>query len=289
MATKTLVATTGAIPWATAGSWSPSGVPATGDTVIITSGDASCVITAASTQAAVLLAQFIAYDTFLGKFNVDVAGTDWKIGLQSGATQGNSGSPQFIITNGTNPFTGTVYKTGASTDALLGLGAVRFSGTATTNSVTAFSGSVDVGNDLTVATKCASLYITGQARVTVGRLATTTAITVTGGSLIHNGLADPSASSLTQTNGTVTTTGATKFVTTVLSGGTLNYAHRASSGDSVVTFDGYGGTIDITGSSAALGVTTRFYLGIGCTLKCNGLSQVTTTPVAIAPGSITPS
>lgn len=287
MAVKTLVATTGAIPWATAGSWSPSGVPATGDTVIITAGDASCVITAASTQAAVLLAQFIAYDTFLGQFNVDVHATDWRWGFPSGATQGNSGTPKAIINNGSDAFTALVYKTGSSTDATLGYGAVRFSGTATTNSITAFAGTVDIGSDLS-ASKCASLYISGQARVVVGKYSTTTAHVVTGGSLIHNGLAD-SASTMTQTNGTVTTTGPTKFTTTVLSGGTLNYAHRASSGDSVVTFDGYGGTIDITGNSAPLSVTTRFYLGIGCTLKCNGLSQVTTTAVMIAPGSITPS
>jgi hypothetical protein len=289
MADKTLNITTGAAPWATAGSWTPSGVPTTGDRVFIDSGASDLVITAASTQAAVLLAEIVFLDTFTGTFDVDVAATIWRVGLPSGSTSANGGSPKIVINNGTNAGTFLFYKSAASVDASSGLSAIRWTGThASANAMYVFPGaqSVEIGTSL-AASVLTTLDIQG-GNVVVRQNATTKFIVMTAGKLVHNGLSN-SAGTFTQTGGTSTTTGDTKFPAITLTGNaTMFCSHRAASGDSATTVTiGSGATLNLQGDPRAFSVTTSITLNAGGVLEHFGLSQITTSALTVPVGRLT--
>lgn len=289
MADKTLVPTTGAVEWTTSGNWSPSGVPASGDRVFINSGDGSCVITANTTQAAVLLAECIGLDTFLGQFNVDVHATIWRIGFPSGSANANNGCTKWVISNGSDATTVLAYKCGASVDATSGLSTIRFHGThATANAIYVFPGvtSMEIGTSL-AASVVTTLAVQG-GNLIVRQNATTKFVTVTAGALTHTGLSN-SAGTLTVTGGTVTTTGDTKFPTITVGGqgAVANLSHRASSGDSAVAVTiNNGGTVSLQGDPRAFAVTTSFTVNAGGVLKHFGLSQITGVSVTVPVGQL---
>src|SRR5688500_14084369 len=98
--------TTGSASWGTAGNWTPSGVPVTGDVVYITQGDAD--IDQGLAQSAVTLAALYVYDTFTGTVgtsalidgDLDIGCTLGFIGVPSGTTVG-AGSGRIKINTGT--------------------------------------------------------------------------------------------------------------------------------------------------------------------------------------------
>lgn len=287
MPDKVFNQTTGAQSWDTAGNWTPSGVPVTGDRAFINSGDASLVITRASTQAAVLLAECIGLDTFLGQFDVDVHATIWRIGFPSGGTNANGGPQKWVISNGSDACTVLGYKCGSSIDLTSGLSAIRFHGThATANAVYVMPGvtTLEIGTSL-AASVVTTLDVQG-GNVIVRQNATTKFITVTSGTLTHTGLSN-SAGTLLVSGGTVTTTGDTKHPTITANGGTCNLSHRASSGDSAVAVTiNSGGTVDLRGDPRAFAVTTSFTLNNGGNLLHFGLSQITGASLTVPVGSL---
>lgn len=287
MADKTFIPTTGPQTWNTGSNWSPTGVPATADRVYIRSGDGTLVITAGATQAAVLLAELVTYDTFLGSLTVDVHATVERHGFPSGSPNANGGSPKIVRDNGSAATTLIVYKTAASADATLGYGAVRWTGThATLNSITVLSGSVDIATDLSAAV-VTTLNVQG-GTVTVGKNATTKAIVQTAGAVTHSGLCDAAGSALVS-GGTITTNGVTLLPTVTVTGNaTANLGHRPASGDACT--DVYlrsGGTINLQYDPRPFPVTNGLRVDLGGSLVHFGLAQVTGVGVLIAtPGKL---
>lgn len=98
MATKTWIATTSST-WATAASWSPSGVPAAGDDVIFNSSSGPCTVTANTT--ALLSLNFTGYTntiTINNSINLIVAGN---VTLSSGMTSITPLSGSITMNTGT--------------------------------------------------------------------------------------------------------------------------------------------------------------------------------------------
>lgn len=275
MADKVFQAITGAQTWSNAANWNGASLPVDGDRVFIKSGDAALVITAGSTQAGIQLAQCQLWDTFKGSFDVDVQSAIWDIGYPSGSTNGNSGSGDVTITNGAQAGTINVFKTAASTNATSGEQALKFTGTATTNVINVFGTStVDIGADLSATVVDDLNILAGDARVVVHANATTTDIKITGGTLIHHGLADAS-STLLVSGGNVWTYGATKHTTiTVNNSGTAYLNHRTSGDDTGTLTINTGGTVDLTGNPLNFQTTAAIVLNAGGKLRAFSFAQI---------------
>jgi hypothetical protein len=269
MADKTFNILTGAVTWNTAGNWTPSGVPATGDRVFLPSGNA--VITAGSTQAAVALAELVALDTFTGSLVIDVNATLVRVGAPSGSTSGNGGSGKFVLSPSAAS-TVLVYKTASSTDATSGYGAFRFNGTAAGNAVYVQSGSVEVGSDLAAA-KVDTLDVQA-GTVVVRQAATTKAMTQSGGEIRHAGLWD-AAASVVQTGGTLYTSGTTAAQSFVI-GGTAYLNHRNTGGNDATAVEVLnGGTLNTQGDPRSFDTSSAVTLRKGATLKAFSAAQIT--------------
>lgn len=284
MADNVFLPTSGAQLWDNAANWSLGAVPVTGDRAFIKSGDGTLVITTGSTQAAVLLAEYVAYDTFLGTLDVDFHATLERHGFPSGSTNGNSGSGKVIRSNGADAATVIVYTTGNSLRATSGIGALQWTGThATGNKFYVYAGSVDIGTDLSAAV-VNDLDVQG-GTVNIGQNATTKNITQTAGTINHTGLSN-SSGVVVLTGGKFNTFGATKFPTITVNAGTANLSHRAASGDSATTVIQNAGIVNLQGDPRAFQVGTSFTFN-GGTLQLFGLSQITGVSLTVPVGKLT--
>lgn len=161
MSTPTVA--TGPNYWDDADNWSPSGVPANGDDVILQ--DCAIAIKYGLAQSAVTLASFRQFSTFTGEvglpsFNANgyfeyrdtelaIGATEIELGIGEG-----SGTGRIRINNGTAATTLTMRNTGASLET--GLPAVLWRGTHAANVINAVKGSLGIawikGQVATVAT-----------------------------------------------------------------------------------------------------------------------------------------
>lgn len=243
--------------FATAGNWSPSGPPTTGDTVIV-DGRATKAL-AGSDQSAITLASL---QTFEPQYAIGSAGTRLKIGATSveiGLTpsDGSSGTPAEVHldlhTAATTVVVGKTANTGTS-----GIEPVTIKGVHTSNSFTV-SGPAVVGIATAAPADVATfptINIQNQsAKVRVGSGVTTTTVTKTTGDLVLR----CAATTLTTLAGTTKTEGAGAITTAnIADKATLN-----SSGTIASLYVESGGTAILDDSKAARTVTSTFVSGSG--------------------------
>lgn len=283
MATK-LWNSTSSTDWGTAGNWSPSGVPATGDTVIL--ANSSVNIDTTLNQSAVTLAALYIYQSYTGAI-----GTSAGVALQVGATLCRIGDPansattpggagRIILDFGSVQTTCIIVNTSsASTDAAFA--PVSLKGTHASNKLIVYGGRVESANRLpTDAATWAEVDVQAQAGVSAPMVylasgCTLTALNQSAGTLTINS----AATTIVQSAGTLTTQGS-GAITTVTAGGTANL----NSTGTITTANAIGGgTANFSGDSQAKTVTTlKAYAG--CTIKLdNGVknSITLTNPLAL--------
>lgn len=263
--------------FATAGNWSPSGPPTTGDTAIFDFNATQSLV--GSDQSAITLAALIVYQSFL--FAIGTTATALKIGatsVQIGQNLDPAASPagptRINLDLHTIASSVIVYNSGlALTDT--GLENIRIKGNHTSNSFQLISSTVSVGLATNAVGDVAN-FPTIQAnggRLNIGSGCSCSSMSL-GGNIICNAFSGPGTLTLSG-NARLNTYGDYAITLATVSGGTWNASHRKSSGASITTLTRSGGTIDFSADPRALTVTT-YNEGAG-TLKVSSSSQVTFT------------
>jgi hypothetical protein len=274
MATYTWTGTNGT--FSTAGNWTPSGPPTTGDTVIF-DHNATRSIDGAN-QSAVLLASLVVTDAFA--YAIGSAGTELQIGatsLEIGKPTGNgqsySGPTGIYLNTGTNANTTTIYGTGSTTPAT-GKDLVHIRGVSTSNELTMQGGSVGIATNAAADTATTpTINVTG-GRLNIGTGATLTTVTIAGGTLVGRS----AITTLNINGGTVETYG-TFAITTVnnKTGGRFNCLHRNGTSNAIGTYNMQGGTLDVSKDARTIIVGT-WNSGPGSVKKATA-AQITGEPL----------
>jgi hypothetical protein len=274
MATYTWTGTNGT--FSTAGNWTPSGPPTTGDTVIF-DHNATRSIDGAN-QSAVLLASLVVTDAF--SYAIGSAGTELQIGatsLEIGKPTGNgqsySGPTGIYLNTGTNANTTTIYGTGSTTPAT-GKDLVHIRGVSTSNELTMQGGSVGIATNAAADTATVpTINVTG-GRLNIGTGATLTTVTIAGGTLVGRS----AITTLNINGGTVETYG-TFAITTVnnKTGGRFNCLHRNGTSNAITTYNMQGGTLDVSKDARTIVVGT-WNSGPGSVKKATA-AQITGEPL----------
>ena len=274
MATYTWTGTNGT--FSTAGNWTPSGPPTTGDTVIF-DHNATRSIDGAN-QSAVLLASLVVTDAF--SYAIGSAGTELQIGatsLEIGKPTGNgqsySGPTGIYLNTGTNANTTTIYGTGSTTPAT-GKDLVHIRGVSTSNELTMQGGSVGIATNAAADTATVpTINVTG-GRLNIGTGATLTTVTIAGGTLVGRS----AITTLNINGGTVETYG-TFAITTVnnKTGGRFNCLHRNGTSNAIGTYNMQGGTLDVSKDARTIIVGT-WNSGPGSVKKATA-AQITGEPL----------
>lgn len=279
MATKIWVGTS--LDWATAGNWSPSGVPTSSDNVYLENSSQS--ITSGLGQSGVTLASLNIDQSFTGSLGNSAAGallisaTALNIGYHNGPGT-PAGSPSIYMGLGSNISTITVSNTGTSADA--SRAPVRLYGSHTGNTMTVIKGKVEFGTDVTDTTsvldKLTVLYdtkVNTDADVFIGSGVHLDEVDMHGGDVfIEMNDAQP-LDLATVRAGVLTTSGRGDITALNVHGGTVYCSHNdptAEDTSSVVTLNVYGGsgTVDFTKSNVAREVD-HMNLDPGGTIKYN--------------------
>ena len=275
MATYTWTGTT-SDAFGTAGNWTPSGPPTTGDTAIF--NHVATRSLAGSDQSAVLLASLVVTDAF--SYAIGTAGTELQIGATlaefgkpTGNGQSYSGPTGMFINYGTNSNISTVYGTGSSTPAT-GKDLLHIRGTHTSNELTMQGGSVGIAtNSASDTATYPTINVTG-GRLNIGTGATLTTITIAGGTVV-----DRAAITTLNINGGTVETYGTFAITTVnnKTGGRFNCLHRNGTSNAIGTYNMQGGTLDVSKDARTIVVGT-WNSGPGSVKKATA-AQITGEPL----------
>jgi hypothetical protein len=274
MATYTWTGTNGT--FSTAGNWTPSGPPTTGDTVIFDHNATRSID--GSNQSAILLASLVVTDAFA--YAIGSAGTELQIGATlaefgkpTGNGQSYSGPTGMFINYGTNSNISTVYGTGSSTPAT-GKDLLHIRGTHTSNELTMQGGSVGLATNAAADTATVpTINVTG-GRLNIGTGATLTTVTIAGGTLVGRS----AITTLNINGGTVETYG-TFAITTVnnKTGGRFTALHRNGTSNAIGTYNMQGGTLDVSKDARTIVVGT-WNSGPGSVKKATA-AQITGEPL----------
>lgn len=237
----------------TAGNWSPSGPPTTGDTVILDSNATADL--AGSDQSAVTLANLYCYRSFSGK-SVGTKATPLKIGvsgevligLPSADNAASAGPYRFVIDlNATSPSV-VIYQTG-STQPDTGLENTRITNCGSSAKIYMLGGIAGISTNSNSDSSLAQLIEIngGQLNLGLGCNWAAGTIVANGGNLIVNSGSENCAMTVSGT-AFVTTYGSYGIGTaTILTGGTLIANHRkGSTNNSFVLINRQGGTLNLT-------------------------------------------
>jgi len=241
--------------WATAANWSPSGVPVSTDDVIFSNSSQS--VTDGFAQSAVTLNSLTIEASFTGTIGATesdflaISATTLVIGQKNNGNIGTfAGSKRLNINLGSNASTITIYSS-SSTAIDQNRTPIRLKCNHSSSSLTVFSGSVSLADDLTATSSIGSITNNG-GFITVGKGVTLPDVTTNSGTInIYCSITDD----LIVKGGTVNhydSTSANTIADIFLYDGVINHY---SSG-TITTATIYGGLLDLSKSQKAKTVTT---------------------------------
>lgn len=271
MATKKWISTS-STDWATAGNWSPSGVPTNSDDVYFdATGTAS--VTTGLDQSTITLTSLTIAANYTGQIGtssayLQISATTVNIGVPSLSSVQATGSTRIKLDTGTNAATVTVQST-ASTSADTGLEPVRIIGAHASNALYVTSGRVGLGTTSPgEAATFPVVGITSGATVTSGTGCTLATATNNGGTLTIQS----AITTLNALGGTTTTKGTGLIGTLSALGGTIYIGHRRS-GTDITTLNWGGAVLNFQASPDSLTVGTTA-ITRGGTAKVFSASQI---------------
>jgi hypothetical protein len=279
MSNKLWLGTDGTSPndWSVAANWSPSGVPASTDSVFLQNNAVD--ITAGLAQSAVTLAALNIDQTYTGKIGtasayLAIGATLCTIGNPGTGIVAAAGSPRIKLNFGSVQTAVTVVNTDTQASTDTGLPPVQLLGTHASNTCTVLGGRVGWAVGVGETSAIATLKVAGAgANVVMGSGCTLTTVTQTAGLLTINS----AATTVTQTGGTLTTAGSGAITTATVSG----TANLNSTGTITTLNVLNNGTANFGGNPAARTVTTpKLYRGgkivdpLGVIVYTNGILVV---------------
>jgi hypothetical protein len=259
--------------FSTAGNYSPSGAPSTGDDWYANQTSVGGV--SGSDESAVTLATLNVPMTML--YAVGDLGTPLKVGATlayvgapGNSSRAASGSGRVNLDFAAIQTNCTIFNS-SSTSTDTGLEPVRIKGTHASNVLNVEGGRVGVATDKIGDTATlATINLSGGATLNLASGVTWTTINQSDGTLNINSAG--SGTTLTQTSGTANTLGNYLLATMSISG-TANIGHRKSSGNSITTLNLYrGGVADFSSSGTAIAVGTINVYG-DCTIRTFGANR----------------